>query len=531
MNNFYDQRKFIMLQNLETLKAALWKSADAMRATMNADQYQDYLLCLVFYKYISDRQLYTVVELLEEKVETLDEAQIIYEKAENSEEYTDLQEELRAAYGYDIKPEYTFTNFINRIKDKTFLLGNLNQAFRDIEQSNSHAYSDLFETFDIDSKALGDTPQKRNEIVSAVMMCLADVNFIDYGADALGDAYEYLISQFAASSGKKAGEFYTPQKVSELITRIVVQGKEDQKGFSIYDPCMGSGSLLLQIRKYIKKENFKFVNFFGQEIKNTTYNLARMNMMLHNVPVANQYLHSGDTLDKDWPTSEPTTFDATVMNPPYSQTWSAIDGFLTDPRFSPYERLAPKKTADFAFLLHGFYHLKDDGCMGIVLPHGVLFRGAAEGTIRKHLLEEGSIYAVIGLPANIFTSTGIPTCVLILKKNNKSRDVLFIDASKDFVKVKTTNVLTEEHINKIMDAYNNRQDVEKYAHLATFEEIQENDFNLNIPRYVDTFEEEAPIDIEATFKELQSYIAQEKELNNSLNDSFKELGLNITLGE
>ncbi|MSU09829.1 type I restriction-modification system subunit M, partial [Veillonellaceae bacterium WCA-693-APC-5D-A] len=336
---------------------------------------------------------------------------------------------------------------------------------------------------------------------------------------------EYLIGQFAAGSGKKAGEFYTPQAVSSLITRIVTSGKADKHGYSIYDPCMGSGSLLLQAKNYLEESVRNTIQFFGQERSHTTYNLARMNMILHHVPFTQQHFRNGDTLGADWPTEEPTSYDSVVMNPPYSQAWSGDKGFMSDQRFQPYEKLAPKGKADFAFLLHGFYHLKNDGTMGIVLPHGVLFRGAAEGVIRKHLLENGSIYAVIGMPANIFFSTGIPTCVVILKKNRDSRDVLFIDASKEFKAGKAQNVMEQEHIDKIVKAYHERKDVEKFAHLASFEEIQENDFNLNIPRYVDTFEEEELVDIAAVQERLKVHREEAAALDEQLAGFFKELGL------
>ena len=352
---------------------------------------------------------------------------------------------------------------------------------------------------------------------------LAHIDFTQYGADALGDAYEYLIGQFAAGSGKKAGEFYTPQAVAELITRIVTKGKEGKLGFSIYDPCMGSGSLLLQARRYINEDCRNGIQFFGQEISHTTYNLARMNMILHNVPFTYQHFRNGDTLGADWPTEEPTSYDATVMNPPYSQHWSAAAGFLTDPRFQSYEKLAPKTKADFAFLLHGFYHLKDDGTMGIVLPHGVLFRGAAEGKIRQHLLENGSIYAVIGLPAGIFFNTSIPTCVIILRKNNADRSVFFIDASKEFRKEKARNFMDAEHIDKIVEAYAKREDVEKFAHLATYEEIVENDFNLNIPRYVDTSEPEPEVDLKAVCANIKAIDLDIKQVNQELLDMSNNL--------
>ncbi len=271
---------------------------------------------------------------------------------------------------------------------------------------------------------------------------------------------------------------------------------------------------MLNIRRYLTHPDK--VTYHGQELNTTTFNLARMNLILHGVDHGRMNLKNWDTLDSDWPTEEPYQFDSVVMNPPYSANWSAADKFLSDSRFERYGKLAPKSKADFAFLLHGFYHLKDSGTMGIVLPHGVLFRGAAEGTIRKALLEEGAIDAVIGLPANIFYGTSIPTTVIILKKNRSSRDVLFIDASNDFEKQKNQNILTDDHIKKIVHTYQARADEDKYAHVASFDEIKENDFNLNIPRYVDTFEEEAPIDLVQVNKELEQVNkdikAQEAEL-------------------
>ena len=353
---------------------------------------------------------------------------------------------------------------------------------------------------------------------------LAAIDFTLYPEDALGDAYEYLISQFASESGKKAGEFYTPHAVSTLIARIVTHGQDTKYGFTVYDPTCGSGSLLLQIRNFIKDDvkngidRTHAVQYFGQEIKNQTFNLARMNMMLHRVPGSLQHLRNGDTLDADWPTDEPTNFDAVVMNPPYSQKYDAVDGLLTDPRFAPYKKLPPASKADFAFLLHGFYHLKDTGTMGIVLPHGVLFRGGVEGTIREELLKKGNIYAVIGLPAGIFFSTGIPTCIVVLKKNNPDRSVFFIDGSKEFRKKRAKNFLDPEHIEKLYTTYVDRKDVEKYAHLATYDEIEKNDFNLNIPRYVDSSEEEEGIDLQATFDELAKLEEEEKELEDMQNE-------------
>lgn len=518
---------------LSNLGPVLWTCADSMRGSMSADEYKDYLLGLVFYKHISDSQLYDVYDLLrDEKPESLEQAQKFYEELfanreqsdDNAEEWNELQKELIEKYGFAIAPQTTFTAFYNQINANEFTTDNLRQAMRDIEQkvfdlddvTQIKPYEDLFEDFDIDSKSLGATPRERNRLLADVIKKLQAVNLNEYGADALGDAYEYLIGQFAAGSGKKAGEFYTPQAVSILITKIVTSGKEAKQGFSIYDPCMGSASLLLQAKNYLDESTRNTVQFFGQERSHTTYNLARMNMILHHVPFTQQHFRNGDTLGADWPTEEPTSYDSVVMNPPYSQGWSADKGFMSDQRFQPYEKLAPKSKADFAFLLHGFYHLKTDGTMGIVLPHGVLFRGAAEGTIRRHLLENGSIYAVIGMPANIFFNTSIPTCVIILKKNLDSRDVLFIDASKEFRAGKKQNFMDVEHIDKIVEAFKERKDIEKFAHLAAFEEIKENDFNLNIPRYVDTSEPEPEVDLAAVSERMEN-------TNKAIKDSTEQL--------
>ena len=320
--------------------------------------------------------------------------------------------------------------------------------------------------------------------------------------------------------GKKAGEFYTPQSVSTLLTHIVTSGQEEKKGFSAYDPAMGSGSLLLNVRKYIQDTDS--IQYYGQEIKTSTYNLAKMNMIIHGVSSTNQHLRNADTLDKDWPSDEITNFDAVMMNPPYSQKWSADKGFLNDPRFSDYGVLPPKSKADYAFLLHGLYHLKSTGTMGIVLPHGVLFRGSSEGKIRQKLLEKGYIYAIIGLPAGIFYSTSIPTIIMVLKKDRPGRDVLFIDGSKEFEKGKPQNLLSEANIERLYNAYMNRKDEDKFCHVASFDEIKENDFNLNIPRYVDTFEPEPEVDLGALNKEMtetnQQIETNEKELLSMLQE-------------
>lgn len=478
-------------QNSKTLYSALWASADILRSKMDANEYKNYLLGIIFYKYLSDKMLHYAIDQLEEKADTLFKAQAIYAKAyADIETHEDLKRVLKDEFSYVIEPNYTFTHLINEVFNGRFQLESLQQGFRNIEQS-SEAFANLFQDIDLYSRKLGSSPQKQNETISGIMKELAVIDFVGHAGDILGDAYEYMIGQFASDSGKKAGEFYTPQAVSELMTKFVMHGKENQKGFTVYDPTMGSGSLMLNVQKETKEPNT--VLYFGQEINTSTYNLARMNLMLHSVPINNQNLSNSDTLDDDWPTEEPTNFDAVLMNPPYSADWSAAKGFLDDVRFTPYGVLAPKSKADFAFLLHGFYHLKSNGVMAIVLPHGVLFRSGAEEKIRKMLLENGHIYAVIGLPSNIFFNTSIPTTIIVLRKDYDNRDVLFIDASKEYDKARTQNILTESNIKKILDTYIARKNIDSYSYVASFSEIEENEFNLNIPRYVDTFEPEPEI--------------------------------------
>lgn len=487
--------------NSKTLYQTLWNAADILRSKMDANEYKDYLLGLIFYKYLSDKMLYYVSEQLETPTHDLVEAQKYYEEVMADEDYReDVLYDVQDHFSYTIKPEKTFTKLMQDINLGKFELESLVSGFREIEAS-SEVFENMFEDIDLYSSRLGRNDHQKNKVISDVMKELSTLNLSGHAGDVLGDAYEYLIGQFASESGKKAGEFYTPQPVSELMTRIAMLGKEDQEGFTVYDPTMGSGSLMLNAKKYSNHPGK--ISYFGQELNTSTYNLARMNMILHGVPIGQQHLHNADTLDADWPTEEPTNFDAVLMNPPYSAKWSSDKGFLLDNRFSRYEKLAPKSRADFAFLLHGFYHLKDTGIMAIVLPHGVLFRGAAELAIRKTLLEDGSIDAVIGLPANLFFNTSIPTTVIVLKKNRTNRDVMFIDASQEFEKRKNQNHLTEENIEKILETYLKREFVDKYAYCASYEEIVENDYNLNIPRYVDTFEEEEPIDILELSKEMQ----------------------------
>ncbi|MCL1996780.1 MAG: type I restriction-modification system subunit M [Defluviitaleaceae bacterium] len=491
---------------MSRLEQQLWASADILRGKMDASEYKNYLLGLVFYKYLSDLQLRATYEQMNGVPDEYPARETQYTEMmewheESEKEAEELKNIMRRKLGYFIEPKYLFFTLRNRASSYEFQIEDLQTAFNELSRQGE-TFVGLFDDVDLSSTKLGTHAQQRSVTIMEVIKTLDEINLFGHEGDIIGDAYEYLISQFAAGAGKKAGEFYTPQAVSKIISEIVSIGQEDTAPFHIYDPAMGSGSLMLNIRQFLN--NPQMVFFHGQELNTTTYNLARMNLILHGVEREQMRLNNGDTLDEDWPTDEPFVFNAVVMNPPYSAKWSASDKFLSDPRFEPYGKLAPKSKADFAFLLHGYYHLKDSGTMGIVLPHGVLFRGAAEGTIRKALLEMGAIYAVIGLPANIFYGTSIPTVVLILKKNreNNGRDVLLIDASNDFEKQKNQNNLRPQDIQKIVDAYKKRGNIDKYAHLATFDEIAANDYNLNIPRYVDTFEEEEQIDIVALSREM-----------------------------
>ena len=488
-------------ENSKELISVLWSGADILRSKMDANEYKDYLLGIVFYKYLSDSFLIKVYDLInDEKPASLKIALEEYREALEDESAGELMAEIRSACHYVIEPDLTYTCFADAARNNSFNREDLQRAFNNIEQSDP-LFADLFSDIDLYSNRLGTGDQKQSDTISNLIKEIDKADLLNTDADVLGNAYEYLIGQFASETGKKAGEFYTPQAVSKILTQIAISGQEDKKGLSVYDPCMGSGSLLLNAKRY--SSDPRNIKYYGQELMTSTYNLARMNMFLHGVAPENQKLRNGDTLDSDWPTGEETNFDMVLMNPPYSAKWSAASGFLQDERFSDYGVLAPKSKADYAFLLHGLYHLKNSGTMAIVLPHGVLFRGAAEGKIREKLLRSGNIYAVIGLPANLFYNTSNPRCNIVMKKRRDGRDVLFIDASKKFNKGKKQNEMTDEHIESVIDLYMRRETVDKESYLASFEDIEKNDFNLNIPRYVDNFEKEEPVDINALLTEMK----------------------------
>lgn len=503
----------------QVLESKLWAIANELRGNMGADEFRDYALGLIFYKFLSEKvEREANRELAADKIEfkdVMDDEELLH----------DLREELLETLGYFIEPKYLFKNLAIRAINKEVIIEDLGNAFKAVEQStigfdSEDEFAGLFEDVDLTSSKLGKTVDQKNKLISEVIKHLNEIDFKfeDVNSDILGDAYEYLIGKFASSAGKKAGEFYTPQQVSKILAKIVTLGKERIK--SVYDPTCGSGSLLLRVAKEARVSDF-----YGQELNTTTYNLARMNMILHNVKFRDFDLEQGDTLED--PAHLHMKFEAVVANPPYSIKWDANSLKLSDERFSPYGKLAPKSKADFAFVQHMIYQLDENGTMAIVLPHGVLFRGGAEGVIRQYLIEEKNyLDAVIGLPSNLFFGTGIPTCVLVFKKCREAdSNIIFIDASKEFDKVKTQNMLTDAHVEKILNTYQNRTEIEKYSRPVLLEEIKGNDFNLNIPRYVDTFEEEEEIDLEEVANKIIEIDKEMIEIDKEIKKFCDELGI------
>lgn len=512
----------------KSLQQILWEGADILRSKMDANEYKDYLLAIVFYKYLSDKLVSDGCGLCDREPGSAEEALKIYEEAYADD---DFKKELLSEDKYLIKPEYTYAKLAQDVIDHSFQREDLKTAFNDVERSDD-MFAGLFEDVDLYSKKLGPTSQIQLETLGNLITKVDEADFLSYSGDVLGDAYEYMIGQFASETGKKAGEFYTPKAVSQILTRFAIAGQEGKKGLSVYDPAMGSASLLLYAKSFVKgkderetKDLANSIRYYGQELITSTYNLARMNMVLHGIPAANQRLRNADTLGEDWPTDEENVFDMVVMNPPYSHDWAASPGFLHDPRFQNYGVLPPKSKADYAFLLHGFYHLKDTGTMAIVLPHGVLFRGSTEGVIRKRLVQTGAIYAVVGLPANLFYNTSIPTIIVVLKKSrpDADRSILFVDASNEFEHGKRQNSLSAKNIEDIVTMYRARKDVERHCHLASYEEVEKNGFNLNIPRYVDTFQKEPEVDLSAVVKEIEENEKEIEGLEDEIRRSVEDL--------
>ncbi|MCR8969088.1 type I restriction-modification system subunit M [Facklamia sp. 7083-14-GEN3] len=493
----------------EEIKSRLWDGANELRGSMDASRYKDYMLGLMFYKFLSDKTLNTFKESSQmgndiserELVEAYKEAHDAYEDA--------LNNTIQSLLGYYVEPEYLYQSWLIDINDGEFEVQKVTDSLHYFERSivieeGADDFKGLFSssTIDLTDTALGSNLNERSRNIQALIMLFADLNMVSLQeGDILGDAYEYLIGQFAMESGAKAGEFYTPKQVSEIMARIVAKSSDIR---SIYDPTVGSGSLLLTVAKHLDAHQQRNLSYYGQEKNTATYNLTRMNLLLHGVRPEKMTIKNGDTLAEDWPEdperpNEGVQFDAVVMNPPYSvKGWNRFDLTVSDPRFEVAGILPPPSRGDFSFLLHGLFHLGQEGTMAIVLPHGVLFRGGAEGEIRQRLLEKNYIDTVIGLPSSLFTNTGIPVTVIILKKNRAlDESVLMIDASEHFIKVGKQNVLEEKDIAKIVDTYVSREEIEGYSYNVSRREIIENEYNLNIPRYVVHPDDEIPHDVDA----------------------------------
>lgn len=547
-------------QEQQQLGKTLWAIADDLRGAMNADDFRDYMLAFLFLRYLSDNYEEAAAKELGrdyptpgstpgsasgDEVDTSGGVPLAVWYANNPGDIKDFEKQMRRKTHYVIKPDHLWASIANLARTQhDELLNTLQDGFKYVEnESFESTFGGLFSEINLASEKLGKTYAQRNAKLCTIISKIAEgLSAFSTDSDTLGDAYEYLIGQFAAGSGKKAGEFYTPQRISDILSAIVTldsQAPETgprKKLGAVMDFACGSGSLLLNVRHKLTEAGGRIGRIFGQEKNITTYNLARMNMLLHGVKDSEFDIFHGDTLTNDWdilrdqnPAKKPT-FDAVVANPPFSYRWEPTSSNASGSEMSEDMRfknhgVAPKSAADFAFLLHGFHYLKDDGVMAIILPHGVLFRGGKEKAIREKLLRDGHIDTVIGLPANLFYSTGIPVCILILKKCKKPDDVLIINAAEEYEKGKRQNYLNEDHIKKIVDAYQFRGEEERYARRVSMEEIEENDWNLNISRYVSTAPPEVMIDLEEVHADL---VAAEKDINDAKkthNAFLKELGL------
>ena len=532
----------------DKLGKTLWDVANELRGSMMADDFRDYMLSFLFLRYLSDsyeqsaqKELgseYPIVEFNEESKNLQKNAlQVWYD---NNPSDIDLFEgQMRKKIHYVIKPKYLWSSISELSRTQSDeLLDTLQKGFKHIEtESFGTSFKGLFSEINLDSEKLGKNYSERNALLAKVINTIAKkLSENNADSDDLGDAYEYLISQFAAGSGQKAGEFYTPQMISTILSRIVTLDCQDpttgkkKRIDKVLDFACGSGSLLLNVRREMK--DYAIGKIYGQEKNITTYNLARMNMLLHGVKDTEFEIHHGDSLANDWDIlneqnpAKKMQFDAVVANPPFSLRWDPTEETAKDFRFSRYG-VAPKSAADFAFLLHGFHFLSDNGTMAIILPHGVLFRGGKEEVIRKKLLEDDNIDAVIGLPANLFYSTGIPVCILVLKKCRKNDKILFINASGEehYEKGKRQNYLRDEDVKKIVETYQFRKEEPRFSRLVSLAEIKENDYNLNITRYVNLSIDEKPVDLEAVAKQLHETDAKIEEAWDKLNVFLKELGL------
>lgn len=535
----------------QQLGKTLWDIADNLRGAMNADDFRDYMLSFLFLRYLSFNYEEAAKKELGRDYPNLASTDkrtpLSVWYASNQEEVVEFEKQMRRKVHYVIEPDHLWSNISEMARTQNpELLLTLESGFRYIEnESFESAFQGLFSEINLNSEKLGKTSAERNKKLCTIIQKIAE-GIAEFSADSdtLGDAYEYLIGEFAAGSGKKAGEFYTPQQISTILSEIVTLDSQDpstgkkKKLDKVLDFTSGSGSLLLNVRKRIKDSGGSVGKIYGQEKNITTYNLARMNMLLHGMKDTEFEIFHGDTLENSWPLlnemnpSKKTEFDAVVANPPFSLRWEPNDTLAEDFRFKSYG-LAPKSAADFAFLLHGFHFLGKEGTMAIILPHGVLFRGGAEERIRTKLLKDNHIDTVIGLPSNLFYSTGIPVCILVLKKCKKQDDVLFINASEHYQKGKRQNTLREgedgkpNDIQKIVETYKYRpENIERYARRVSIEEIEKNGYNLNISRYVGTSEDEVQIDLTDVNIKLISINDSIKENTDRHNEYLKELGLN-----
>lgn len=539
----------------QKLGKTLWGIADKLRGAMNADDFRDYMLSFLFLRYLSDNYEDAVKkELGSDYPETPEDImhklnantplQVWY--YENPDDIEEFEMQMRRKIHYIIKPKYLWKNIYELARTQSDeLLETLQDGFKHIEtESFESTFQGLFSEINLNSEKLGKGYPERNEKLCTIIKKIAEgIAEFSNDSDTLGDAYEYLIGQFAAGSGKKAGEFYTPQQVSTILSKIVTLDSQDpttgpkKRIDKVLDFACGSGSLLLNVRHQMNRDGRRGIGkIYGQEKNITTYNLARMNMLLHGVKDSEFEIFHGDTLLNDWDIlnemnpAKKIEFDAIVANPPFSYRWEPKEDLANDFRFRNYG-VAPKSAADFAFLLHGFHFLREDGTMAIILPHGVLFRGGVEKNIRTKLLKDGNLDAVIGLPANLFFSTGIPVCILVLKKCKKSDDILFINASEGYKKDKRQNRLREgengepNDIQKIVDTYQFRREEPRYSKRVSLERIEQEDFNLNITRYVSTAQEEEPIDLQKVNDELKEIARRSKEALDRHNEFLKELGL------
>ncbi|MEK6804659.1 MAG: type I restriction-modification system subunit M [Nitrospirota bacterium] len=530
-------------QNQKKLGSTLWGIADQLRGAMNADDFRDYMLSFLFLRYLSDNyEIAAKKELGRDYPDVGGDTRkvpLALWYANNPDDIPAFEKQMRRKVHYVIQPPHLWNSIANMARTQNGeLLHTLQAGFKYIEtESFESTFQGLFSEINLGSDKLGKTYADRNAKLCTIIQKIAEgLNEFSADIDALGDAYEYLIGQFAAGSGKKAGEFYTPQQISDILSTIVTLDSQEPKTGpkkrlkSVLDFACGSGSLLLNVRNRVTKAGGTIGKIYGQEKNITTYNLARMNMLLHGVKDTEFEIFHGDTLTNEWDTlrelnpAKKPSFDAIVANPPFSYRWEPADAMGDDVRFKNHG-LAPKSAADFAFLLHGFHFLKPEGVMAIILPHGVLFRGGAEQSIRTKLLKDGHIDTVIGLPANLFYSTGIPVCILVLKKCKKPDDVLFINAAEHFVKGKRQNQLTEEHIAKIIDTYQFRKEEDRYSKRIDMERIAEEGYNLNISRYISTAVADEEIDLQTVNAEMLSLEQKITEAKDKHNAFLKELGL------